>query len=206
MGCDLVYSNRTLVQLRTGKQGYCRVWYINTNSNSSPAPISIRTSLGSNRWSSSYLFPPKGTRDLAHNKYYSVEGEESRYLFVDTSGDAWFFNTLIDFEAAIAKYGRQGPSFHLQGATHYSQVVLPKRPSLIANRYERIMGNKIIEVTRAGTLDQSTQPEENGKVVECYDEIQNILDFEFNRPEPPKLKNPLGLDFEAIVREALEKS
>lgn len=203
MGCDLVYSNRTLVQLRTGKQGCCRVWYINTSKGSSQAPISIRTSLGPNRWSSSYLFPPKGTRDLSNNKYYSVEGEDSRYVFVDTSGDAWLFKTLIDFEAAIANYGRQGPSFHLRGGTHYSQVALPKRASPIASRYERIMGNKIVEVSSVGAQVISTQ-EDDGKVVECYDEIQNILDFEFNRPQPPKPKDPLGLDFEDIIKRALE--
>lgn len=202
MGCDLVYSNRTLVQLRTGKHGCCRVWYISTHPNSSQAPISIRTSLGPNRWSSSYLFPPKGTRDLDHNKYYSIEGEESRYVFVDTSGDAWLFKTLIDFESAIASRDRQGPSFHLQGAIHYSQVPLPKRPSLIASRYERIMGNKIIETTTLDAPVPSTQVEE---VVESYDEIQNILDFEFNRPQPPKQQNPLGLDFDSIVREVLNK-
>jgi hypothetical protein len=201
MGCDLIYSNRTLVQLRTGKQGCCRVWYVNTTPECSKAPISIRTSIGPNRWSSSYLFPPKGTRDLTVNKYYSVEGEDSRYLFVDSIGDAWLFKSLIDFEAAIANYGRQGPSFHLKDATHYSQVSLPKRQNLIASRYERILGNKVFEPTPA----ENPQVDDE-RVTESYDEIQNILNFEFNRPSPPKIKDPLGLDFEDLIKQALEES
>lgn len=206
MGCDLIYSNRTLVQLRTGKHGCCRVWYVNTGTNSSKAPISIRTSLGPNKWSSAYLFPPKGTRDLTNNKYYSIEGEEVRYIFVDSSGDTWFFKALIEFEAAIANYVRQGPSFHLQGANHYSQVILPKRMSPIASRYERILENRIIDRTPVDASIPNPQVEEDGKVVEVYDEIQSILDFEFNRPKPPKnSENPLGLDFEALIKEALDE-
>jgi hypothetical protein len=64
------------------------------------------------------------------------------------------------------------------------------------------MGNKIIETTTLDAPVPSTQVEE---VVESYDEIQNILDFEFNRPQPPKQQNPLGLDFDSIVREVLNK-
>jgi hypothetical protein len=202
MGCDLVYSDRDLVQLRNGKANCCRVWYINSSTETSKTPISIRTSLGPNRWTSTYLFPPKGTRDLAHNKYYSIEGVSARFIFVDSSGDAWLFSNKIDFEAAIANYWRQGPSFHLVGAVHYSQVVLPKKFNPIANRYERIMKNMIVEPVVA-TRNPDIEVDEAPKP---YDEIQEILDFEFNRPEPPKLKDPLGLDFEALIKEALKET
>lgn len=201
MGCDLVYSNRTLVQLRTGKVNSCRVWYVSSDTEVSKTPISIRTSIGPNQWSSAYLFPPKGTRDLAHNKYYSVEGVEAKFFFVDSNGDAWIFPNKIDFEAAIANYGRQGAAFHLMGATHYSQVALPKKVNLVASRYERIMRNMIVEPPTA----TAPPTPEVVEVPKSYDEIQEILDLEFNRPKPPQMKNPLGLDFEALIKEALEK-
>lgn len=204
MGCDLVYSDRALVQLRSGKAGCCRIWYVSSNTDTSKTPISIRTSLGPNRWSNAYLFPPKGTRDLAHNKYYSVEGVEAKFIFVDSNGDAWIFPHKIDFEAAIANYWNRGPSFHLIGATHYGQVVLPKKYNPIATRYERIMRN-MTEAAAVSAPPTPTAPEvEEGP--RPYDEIKEILDFEFNRPPPLGPKDPFDLDLEAIIKEAIEKT
>ena len=204
MGCDLVYSNRALTQLRAGKLGTCRVWYVDSSEEKSKAPVSIRLSLAPNRWDKLYIFPPKASHVLRQNKYYWIEGSDVRYLFVDSSGDAWIFKDRIDFEMSIENYGRQGPSFHLQGAFHYSQVDLPRKMSLIASRYARVLKNQII--------GPQSIPREQETVVEApsveahYDQIKDILDFEFNKPTPPKIANPLGLDFEAIAREAIEES
>lgn len=205
MGCDLVYVNRALVQIRTTNVATCRVWYANSNTENSKSPLSIRKSTGPNRWANNYLFPPKGTRDLAHDTYYSIEGvEDGRLVFVDSSGDAWFFKDRINFEAAIANYYRQGAAFHLVGAIHYSQVNLPKRTSPIANRYERILRNMVVEPEPTPVVASVGKPENDGPVT--YDEIKEILDFEFNRPKPPKLEDPLGLDFDSIIKEALKES
>ena len=202
MGCDLVYSNRVLVQLRTGKANCCRVWYVVPDTETSRTPISIRTSLGPNQWSSNYLFPPKGTRDLEHNKYYSVEGVETKFIFVDSNGDVWVFPRKIEFESAIANYWTRGPSFHLVGATHYSQVILPKKLSPIASRYERIMRN----MTEESAAPAQTPAIEVREGLKPYDAIQEILDFEFNRSPPPKLKDPFDLDLEEIVKKVIEET
>lgn len=203
MGCDLVYSNRALTQLRAGKLGICRVWYVDSGDEKSKAPVSIRMSLAPNQWDNSYIFPPKASHVLRQNKYYWIEGSDVRYLFVDSSGDAWIFKDRIDFEMSIGNYGRQGPSFHLQGAIHYSQVDLPRKMNLIASRYARVLRNQII-----GPESVPCEPEapsvENPSVEVPYDQLKDILDFEFNKPPPPKRANPLGLDFEAIAREAIE--
>jgi hypothetical protein len=138
------------------------------------------------------LYPLKGWYEFIQNKYYWIEGSDTRYLFVDSIGDAWFFKNRVDFELAIARFKRQGPANHLQGSIHYSQVSLVGSSSLIPSRYARILKNRVI----------TTESEPN-LVAEPYDQIQDILDFEFNKPKPPKLGNSLGLDFEAIAREAI---
>jgi hypothetical protein len=143
--------------------------------------------------------PPKASHVLRQNKYYWIEGNDVRYLFVDSSGDAWIFKDRIGFEMSIGNFGRQGPSFHLQGAVHYSQVDLPRKVGLIASRYARVLRNQIIG-------PESVPCEPGVPSVEVpYDQLKDILDFEFNKPPPPKKANPLGLDFEAIAREAIEE-
>jgi len=199
MGCDLIYSSRKLTQLRTGGDRVCHLWYVAADGEKSRAPVSIRLALGPNLWNNSYLFPPSGSFDLLWNTYYWVSGADIRYFFVDSNGDAWFFKSRIDFEAAISKYFRLGPSFHLSGAIHYSQLNLPNKTDLIPSRYARILLR--MRVTE-------TPPQEESEGVSSpvpYDPIQNILDFEFNKPKPVPLKNHYDLDFEAIAREAIEE-
>lgn len=204
MGCDLVYSNRALNQLRAGKLGTCRVWYVDSGNETSKAPVSIRMSLGPNQWDNSYVFPPKASHVLSQNRYYWIEGSDVRYLFVDSIGDAWIFRDRVDFEMSIGNYARHGPSFHLHGAVHYSQAILPRKVNLIASRYARVLKNQIIG-------PGSSEPNPPEAVVDApsvsapYDQLKDILDFEFNKPPPPKRGNPLGLDFEAIAREAIEE-
>lgn len=203
MGCDLVYSNRALTQLRAGKLGTCRVWYVDSGDEKSRAPVSIRRSLAPNQWDNSYIFPPKGSKDLLQNKYYWIEGSDIRYIFVDSSGDAWVFRDRVNFEMSISNYGRQGPAFHLQGAVHYSQLDLPRKKSPIASRYTRVLRNQIIgpEPLEPEAVVESPSVEEAPQ-----DQLKDILDFEFNKPPPPKRPNPFGLDFEAIAREAIEET
>jgi hypothetical protein len=141
---------------------------------------------------------------LSQNRYYWIEGSDVRYLFVDSIGDAWIFRDRVDFEMSIGNYGRQGPSFHLQGAVHYGQVSLPRKVNLIASRYARVLKNQIIG---PGSSEPNPPEEIVGapSVAAPYDQLKDILDFEFNKPPPPKRDNPLGLDFEAIAREAIEE-
>lgn len=202
MGCDLVYSNRELTQLRAGKVKTCRVWYVNSGSESSSYPISVRMSLEPNKWDNSYIFPPEGGgRNLRQNKYYWIEGDTVHYLFVDSNGDAWIFKDRVGFELAIGNYARHGPSLHLQGAIHYSQVTLPRKVSLVPSRYARVIRNQII----GGPEPQNKEPSTTESAEIPYDQLKDILDFEFNKPPPPKRDNPFGLDFEAIAREALDE-
>lgn len=199
MGCDLIYSSRKLTQLRTGRDRICHLGYASANGEESKAPVSIQLALAPNLWVNNYLYPPGGSFDLLLNKYYWVEGEDVRYFFVDSNGDAWFFKNRVDFESAINKYFRNGPSFHLRGAIHYSQWILPNKTSLIPSRYARILKRMVAT---------ETPTEEESKGVSSpapYDPIQSILDFEFNKPKPLPLKNPYDLNFEAIAREAIGK-
>lgn len=202
MGCDLVYSNRTLTQLRAVKLGTCRVWYVDSGDEKSRAPVSVKRSLAPNQWENSYIFPPKGSKDLLQNQYYWIEGSDICYIFVDSSGDAWVFKDRVNFEMSIGKCHVLGLGFHLQGAVHYSQLDLPRSP--IASRYTRVLRNQIIgpESTLepeavVGALSVEEAPQ---------DQLKDILDFEFNKPPPPKRDNPFGIDFDVIAREALEET
>jgi hypothetical protein len=62
------------------------------------------------------------------------------------------------------------------------------------------MKNMIVEPTPV-TEDKIETPD---GTLKPYDDIQEILDFEFNRPPPPKIKDPLGIDFESIIKDALK--
>jgi hypothetical protein len=199
MGCDLVYNNRELIQLRTGKVGVCNIWYTPSSGEDSRKLIGIRKSLGPNKWASSYVNPQRLSKHLINENYYWIEGADVRYLFVDSNGDAWLFPVRVDFEAAINNYNRQGPAFHLQNATHYSQVVFQKKVSIIPSRYARILSNKVFESVEA---KPESEPIGSGLGQSC-DPLKDILDFEFNRPKPPKLDNPYKLDFDEIGREAI---
>lgn len=146
------------------------------------------------------MFPQRVSQDLFGEGYYWIEGSDVRYLFLDSINDAWFFKNRVDFEGAISSYGRHGRSLYLESATHYSQMVLPakKKLNLIASRYARILSNKLFRedpvVAPAPTVTLSGEE----------DPIRDILDFEFNKPEPAKAANPYGLDFDAIARDAIE--
>lgn len=197
MGCDLVYSNRELVQLRAGKVGVCRIWYVPSNKEDPKKPICIRRAVGPNMWSSSYIFPAKASEDLAGNEYYWIEGSDVRYVFIDSIKDAWFFSNRVDFECAIAHYKRHGPAQHLRGTTHFSDMKFSAKLNLIASRYARVLSNKLFE-------PEAPEPDSSQMVAPGDDQIRDILDFEFNKPKPrKKIENPYGLDFEAIAREAL---
>lgn len=199
MGCDLVYSNRELVQLRSGKVGVCRVWYVPSDKEDPKKPICIRRAIGPNNWSSRYIFPAKVSEDLDSNEYYWIDGSDVRYVFIDSIKDAWFFSNRIDFESAIAHYNWHGPAHHLRDTTHYSDIKFSHKLNLIASRYARVLANKLFEpIQPEPILSQVDDPEE--------DQVQNILAFEFNKPAVKKIENPYGLDFEALAKEALGES
>jgi hypothetical protein len=198
MGCNLIYSSRRLTQLRTTSSRDCNLWYDSSGEEKSRILINIREFVAHNKWKNTYLYPQNGYLRLTTLSYYWIEGEDIRYLVVDSNGDAWFFKNRVELESSISSFLRLGPVFHLMGSTHYSALGLPNRVSLIPSRYARVLKNMSVE-------EPATQEENEGvKSLAPYDPIQDILDFEFNKPKPVAPKNPYDLDFEAIAREALK--
>jgi hypothetical protein len=200
MGCDLIYNNRALVQLQTGKGRICRIWCKFSSEEITTKLVSIQKSLGPNKWLNCYITSQKRTKTLANNSYYWIEGTDVRYLFVDSNGDAWLFPTRVDFELAIANYSQQGPAFHLQNAIHYSQVTFPQKVTFVPNRYARIIAN----ISKVFPVETTKSKPTESQLLEVGDPLKDILDFEFNKPKPPKMSNPYGLDFDAIARDAIE--
>ncbi len=201
MGCDLVYSNRVLIQARPSNIGRCHIVSIRSNDEISQViPMAIRTALGPEHWETSYLFHSAG-RDLRNNRHYCIEASKSHYFYVDSTGDAWFYKDRASLEAAISTIMLRGASHNLVGTTHYSQVDLsvPKIP--VANRYERVIRN--LEGQEPET-EPTLEVRSHRGIEDPDEELNQILNFEFNRPAPPKPPNPLGIDLEAIARSVLK--
>lgn len=197
MGCDLIYSNRTLFQTKAGRGKSCTIV---TTSQSSTKPIGIHIASGNN-WDPSYLFTSGGVRTLHNNRHYWIEASDNRYIYIDSTGDAWFYKDRASIEAAISTLSIRGASHNLCGTTHYSQVDLSVPRVPVANRYERVIRNLGDAEPDPEPTILSSQPQ----VEEGPDaELKQILDFEFNKPAPPKQPNPLGLDLEAIARSVLK--